>query len=420
MIIKKIDITGLRALKRATLEFAPGMNLIVGVNGVGKTTILDAIRIALSAILPEITAYKGFTTSFLKSDILVGADGLQLSVDFLLDQRDFNLLIVKQHDKNKVDQEGVVRAQTFETPDIVTISPSISDIGKALKISRVQPVGIFFSTKRSLMINHQPRQTAAAGGQAAAFSEALSDKREFNLRTFAQWYHVQQELSSENPVALKHLSALTGAIKNFLPEFDNLHVADTDGNFGFVIEKNGVPLFLWQLSDGERGVLSLVMDIARRLSQANPELDNPVKDGVAVILIDELDLHLHPKWQRMIVKNLTDTFQNCQFIATTHSPQIIPALEPARITLVKNNQTIRPERSLGMDSNWLLRHLMGGDDRPADASEAIVAVEDLILATEFEEARNLIGKFRAEGFDLQEWSILEARIARLEVIDDEE
>ncbi|KAM3100867.1 AAA family ATPase [Phormidesmis sp. 146-35] len=88
-----------------------------------------------------------------------------------------------------------------------------------------------------------------------------------------------------------------------------------------------------QLSDGERSVLALVLDLARGLSQANPILENSLQ-GKAVVLIDELDLHLHPIWQRTIVAKLTQTFPNCQFIATTHSPQIVGEVKPPGLSLI--------------------------------------------------------------------------------------
>ena len=87
----------------------------------------------------------------------------------------------------------------------------------------------------------------------------------------------------------------------------------------------GIDLQIDQLSGGYKAVLSVTADIAKRLAQANPVSDNPLEEE-AVILIDELDLHLHPKWQKSIVEDLKRTFPNCQFIVSTHSPFIIQSL----------------------------------------------------------------------------------------------
>jgi ribonuclease HI len=182
------------------------------------------------------------------------------------------------------------------------------------------------------------------------------------------------------------------------------------------LEKNRIALDVRQLSEGERGLLAIVLDIARRLSQANPSLADPIKQGKAVVLIDELDLHLHPKWQRSIVEQLTRTFPRCQFIATTHSPQIVAAVEPEQVLLLTDTGVVRPDRTLGMDSNWILRHLMQADDRPVRAGQAIRGVEALIKKGTFIRARKVIAEAKEKGLDLPEWSVLEARMARLEVL----
>jgi predicted ATP-binding protein involved in virulence len=167
-------------------------------------------------------------------------------------------------------------------------------------------------------------------------------------------------------------------------------------------------------------MLAVAIEIARRLVLANPVSEDPVKSGDGVVLIDELDLHLHPKWQRSIAYNLVRIFPNCQFIATTHSPQIIPSLEPERIQIIELDKVFFPDRSLGMDTNWILKYLMESDDRPENASNAIAEIEQLIKEIEFEKARSKMAEYKKEGLDLPEWSIFEARIARLEIIDDQE
>ena len=130
-------------------------------------------------------------------------------------------------------------------------------------------------------------------------------------------------------------------------------------------------------------------------------------------------MHLHPNWQRSIVNNLARTFPSCQFIATTHSPQIIPSLESERVQLIDNDRVFNPERSLGVDTNWILKFLMDTSDRPNWANEAIMKIENLINEGDFEQARKLMLEYKKQEIDLPEWASLEARIARLEIIDEE-
>lgn len=118
-----------------------------------------------------------------------------------------------------------------------------------------------------------------------------------------------------------------------------------------------------QLSDGERGILALVLDLTRRLAQANPSMEDPAAEAEAVVLIDELDLHLHPKWQRQIVTKLTKTFPKCQFIATTHSPQIVGEVGHRRIQMIADGQVYSPTHSYGVDSSRVLEEIMGANPR---------------------------------------------------------
>src|SRR5262249_17021928 len=103
-----------------------------------------------------------------------------------------------------------------------------------------------------------------------------------------------------------------------------------------------------------------------------------------------------------------------QFVATTHSPQVVAAVEPEQVLLLSTEGVVHPDRSLGMDSNWILRHLMEADERPPGAVTAIKTVEGLIKKGAFKKALASMANAKKKGLDLPEWSMLEARIARLE------
>ncbi|MCD8031132.1 MAG: AAA family ATPase [Bacteroides sp.] len=123
MIIKTLQLTNLRAYKKVEFEFQPGMNLLVGVNGVGKTTALEALRISLSRILPEITVSKNRKENFSLSDIQIGSTYLQVSCDFEIEDHAFNLLINNQKDTIKPKDNDSVRDQVEEIRDKEKISP---------------------------------------------------------------------------------------------------------------------------------------------------------------------------------------------------------------------------------------------------------------------------------------------------------
>lgn len=391
MKITKLTVAGLRAFTQAEFEFHSGMNLLVGVNGVGKTTVLDALCICWSKILPEISVSRNRKDDFRLSDIQIGAHSMSVSLDFEIKNQACNLLILKQKEAFLENEEGNPRAQIAETPDIEQITPSFKEIERNTAATKTQPLVVFFSTKRSLITEKAPSKISSIGGKAAAFAESLSDNREFNLRTFAEWFKAQEELGEELPISLRHIAVLREAVGLFLPTLQNLHVVEIEDKLHFMVEKAGIPLSIYQLSDGERGVLSMVLDLAKRLSQANPDLEDPLREGSAIVLIDELDLHLHPKWQRTIVENLTRTFPNCQFIATTHSPQIIGEVSSDCITIIDNG-TFRPANSFGVDSSRILEEILDTPSRNKLVDEILNSLYRAIDANELGKAKELLSK----------------------------
>lgn len=413
MRIKRLQLANIRAFEQAEFDFREGMNLLVGVNGVGKTTVLDALCICLSKILPDITESRSRSLPFLEDDIRVGSNFMTVNCSFEFQGKNFSYLIHKNRESSVPRNSDKPREQVWETPDKEECQPPLPSF-KDVKKAPEQPLGVFFSTRRSLISDALFTKASSAGGQASAFADALS-RRELRLQEIAHWMRAQEVQGAELPLALKHLSSLKAAAKCFLPECENLR-AETAPKPRLIVDKAGKELDIRQLSDGERGMFALVLDLAQRLSQANPKLEDPVTNGSAIVLIDEIDLHLHPKWQRTVVNQLTETFKNCQFIVTTHSPQIVASVEPEQVLLFKGDEVIRPDRTLGMDSNWILRFLMESDDRPPEASKAIKEVETLINEGDFEGARTKIAENRNAGLDLPEWSVLDSRMARMELL----
>ena len=132
--------------------------------------------------------------------------------------------------------------------------------------------------------------------------------------------------------------------------------------------QNSEKLALDQLSGGYRAVLALVADLAWRMAQGNPHLDNPLSSE-AIILIDEIELHLHPSWQQRILNDLMRTFPNAQFIVSTHSPQVLTTVRPEHIVeLVREDGRIVAGApagwTYGAESGDVLSVVMGVHERP--------------------------------------------------------
>ena len=412
MRITSLKLANIRAIETAEFRFQPGFNLIVGVNGVGKSTILDALRICISRILPSATESRAKTMSFAVSDIRSGFPFLdaELSLTIGVDEFHFtrrqwretyaaddvkNLEKLRREILNSERLRDRARSLLRELEESLEVSnsdafmPSQAELKRVVHTATVAPNCVFFSTNRSVISNVKAK-SRAAGGKSAAYADALVPRLMY-VAQFADWMRAQEALAGEHDAAERHLKVLQSAVVRFLPTYENLRPADEKSS-RLIINQGGIALDVGQLSDGERGVLALVLDIARRLSQANPTLDDPLREGHAVVLIDEIDLHLHPTWQRQVVHKLIATFPRCQFIATTHSPQVIGEVEHDRIHIMADGEVYSPTHSFGVDSSRVLEEIMDAVPRSSEVDNLLKAVSQEVGKQRYDNARGLLAK----------------------------
>ena len=177
----------------------------------------------------------------------------------------------------------------------------------------------------------------------------------------------------------------------FLPNCRDLR-SDENDEPDAIVERLPTTLLVSQLSDGERGTLAMVLDLTRRLAQANPHLSDPAAEAEAIVLIDEIDLHLHPRWQREVIHNLTAAFPKCQFIATTHSPQVISEVPHDRVQIMTPEGVYSPEYSYGVDSSRILEEIMDVHARPKEIEELLKRVSSLVGEEKLREARDALSE----------------------------
>lgn len=413
MRVTSLKLANLRAIDAAEFHFQPGFNLIVGVNGVGKSTVLDALRICASRLLPSMTESRAKAMTFAVDDIRSGMPFLDVELSLALGSDEFRLTrrqwreTFAADDADNLDRlrREILNSERLRekartllreleeshgVSDSDAFSPSLGQLKKAARSTATAPNCIYFSTNRSVTSDASSSKAKAAGGRSAAYAEALVP-RPMYVAQFADWMRVQGVLGREHEAAARHLDVLRSAVERFLPNYANLRPGE-ESSPRLVIDQGGITLDFTQLSDGERGVLALVLDLARRLSQANPSLDDPLAESDAVVLIDEIDLHLHPKWQRQIVRNLTAAFPRCQFIATTHSPQVIGEVEHDRIQIIANGQVYSPTHSFGVDSSRVLEEIMDADPRTQEVNELLSQISQDVGKQRYESARGLLVK----------------------------
>lgn len=386
MRLKTLILNGYKGFeKEISIEFSSQTTAIIGVNGSGKTSVLDGINLMLSRLYTAFMLDKHFV------------DDLRLGEAININSSNaFGNLIIHFSDKKEFSSFFQIERQN----DSIELGDSLKHLsfdflGKKYIHKRNLPIPIFYPTERAvgeISLNKKDKDFYTPNNHQEALHNAFSSKADF--KTFFEWFKEREDYENEmrlneNPdFRLKELNAVRKAIAHFLDDFEKLRVK-RHPKLELVVRKGEEELSISQLSHGERIVLAMVGDMAKRLSLANPLLENPL-EGQAVVMIDEIELHLHPSWQRKIIKNLERTFPNCQFIITTHSPQVLSEIDAQdKVVLLKNNQAYPLPISYGRDSNWILDTIMQVPSRPVEVKEQLKKYFKLIDNGELEQAEEL-------------------------------
>jgi predicted ATP-binding protein involved in virulence len=229
-------------------------------------------------------------------------------------------------------------------------------------------------------------------------SDATAEKFSTTLRQIIK-REVQQKKDAYRNEG-QELNTVTKAIEQFVPEYTHLRVKRVPRPH-MLIDKNKETFNLDQLSDGEKNLIALVGDIARRLAIGNPHKKNPLK-GDGVILIDEIDLHLHPSWQRLVVPKLLEVFPNCQFFISTHSPQVISHVKPESVFLLEQIEGglsySKVDETYGMSLDRVVELVMDDESRPDLVRKDIDKLFELIERKKFTKAKELLTSLK-EGME---------------------
>lgn len=205
-----------------------------------------------------------------------------------------------------------------------------------------------------------------------------------------RWLRLEQQLAVQERAESTQFKVVKQAILQAVP---GCRRVDYHLRLGLLLEIAGQGrLPFGTLSHGQRNMIAMIGDLAWRAAQLNPHLGPDVlQQTPGVVLIDELELHLHPRWQREVVLTLRDIFPAVQFIATTHSPQIVGHLPPRYLQLLIRDPEGRIRaapvpQSLGMDSNWILEQIMDTPDREPETQRKLAAIFTAIDNEDFPEA----------------------------------
>jgi predicted ATP-binding protein involved in virulence len=233
-----------------------------------------------------------------------------------------------------------------------------------------------------------------------------------------QWFYVRENAELRERAKTKNtefeypdLKSIRRAIKSTIEGVEKIYF-DESAPPRFMVEINRnntvTNLALDQLSDGYRNLLAVIIDFARRLAVANPYLKNPL-ESPGILLIDEIELHLHPKWQQTVIPSLRKTFPNTQIIVTTHSPQVLTTVDCRNIRILKDNKVYCvTESTKGAEAKRMLENIFETESRPPDSEigKKIKTIYDLINEDKLDNAQKEID--RLENIKMDEPAIIEA------------
>ena len=459
MEIRKLTLNNLGRFENLEVDFAPtednqsNVIVFIGNNGAGKTSILDALATSLSWFVARMRSEKGSGIAINELVIINDAPAasitLQLSDDVLENNKDAELAhyqwtLIKAR-KGRKSEKSSNLSQLSKLVDNYRQKLTDND-------SASLPLIAYYPVERSVLDISLKIRNKHNFDQIDGYDSALNQGVDF--RRFFEWFREREDIENEeenrrfdefmaNDFAEfievdslinnyeerineanvkdinflrkefenikkamdlikkvddehqdKQLNAVRNAITAFMPDLSNIRV-QRKPRLHMAVDKDGRSLNVLQLSQGEKSLMALVGDIARRLAMMNPELDNPLH-GDGIILIDEVDMHLHPSWQRNLVQRFTDTFPKCQIVLSTHSPLVISDQKDILVYLLNDGEVTALPPLYGEDVNTVLLEVMDTDIRDHDINEKLGNLLDAIQDADIGTAKTLLEALEME------------------------
>ncbi|ALP68641.1 AAA family ATPase [Paraburkholderia caribensis] len=451
MKIEKLELKNVSQFESLDVDFAPqdgplsNVTILIGINGAGKTTILRSLATALSWYVARVRSDRGSGQPIPEAVIRNGANAASTTVTLIDDSERMSWTVAKVRPGRKAELASRMEAAN-KLADRYRHALS-SDKAESL------PLIAFYSVERVVLDVPLRIRGKRTFRQLDGYDNSLSQGVDF--RRFFEWFREREDFENESGITkaidaiatnkpedlgklsefikngnhqldtlqtldwkglqelLKQaqdafslvntirkggldsqLAAVRTAIEAFMPGFSNLRVRRKP-SLHMSVEKDGRSFNILQLSQGEKSLMALVGDIARRLAMMNPTMDNPLL-GDGVVLIDEVDMHLHPQWARSIVERLTTTFPNCQFIVSTHSPLVISDCKDVLVYGLNNGSLTTIPSQYGQDANTVLLDVMDTHIRNAEVARQLNDLLDLIQDNKLADAKALLNKLRAE------------------------
>jgi predicted ATP-binding protein involved in virulence len=429
MKIDRLHLQNFRKFAELTLDLHPQFTLLVGSNGSGKTTILHALTVCLGAWFEALKAkvatlpYQPIQPGDVRLEPLRNAGVTQFREQ----------LPVWVKAIGHIGEKEIAWGQKLETANSHhqwDDDKGIEALGQiATDASSDYPVLAFYRvTRAALPAQSSARDPLTPARRWEAYTHCFDERIDYD--ELRRWFYREAAAAGANGGHKRPgYEVVRRAVFGCVPDADDLWF-DVD-RADLVCSIGGQVQPLSNLSDGQRMLVAMVADIAVKAVTLNAHLlpsdqlgpeDEPLprvlQKTPGVVLIDELDVHLHPGWQRRVAADLKRTFPAIQFVCTSHSPQIIGELKREEIRILRPEGIATPSVAEGADSNWILDHVMDGStSENLDVRKLKDEAEDALAEGDLSQARAKLMELRhiLDG-DTGELVRLESSLSALEAL----
>ncbi|MFZ4526544.1 MAG: AAA family ATPase [Chlorobium sp.] len=380
MIIEKLEFWNYRCFEHLEIDFDPKLTVIVAPNGAGKTTILDGITVVFGTYLGAFDESKG--SGFIGTDIRLVRNSLTGWYEAAPPVKTVAKICTSDKKDISISRQNNSTAPNSKTS--IKDAKPLTQLAKMLQegVRKQEPINLqiltYYGTgriwKETKLIDLS--KSTLSQSRTIGYRDCMNPSSSFKL--FAYWFKqltlsILQAKESEKYATestTKLLIDLHDAVKSAVDKaisFSGWSDIRYDGRFDeiTVSSQDKIVIPVSMVSDGIKSIVSMAADIAFRCVKLNPHLlDKAVEKTKGIVLIDEIDMHLHPQWQQIVVPAFIEAFPNIQFIVTTHSPQVLTTVPPESIRILRENHVEHVTFSLGAQSNDLLYMIQHVDPRP--------------------------------------------------------
>ena len=317
MKIKHLTIENFRAIEHLDLDCSNSVNMFIGDNGAGKSSVLDAVNTLYSWFVARINSTKGKGQSIKKDDIRNGALYCYLYIEVEHHGTKASWSLFKATPASRVEFQGKTDLEQLNGFVEIVLS----------SMGTEEPLLSYYGVNRNVVpVRYDKSLSKKKSITSSGFFDSSAS---VNWKSFFNWFYESENEENRMKVWFnpkyhnEALDAVRECLSDVFPGYSNLRIEDKPTRL--VIQKNDQKISFDRLSDGEKCYITLVLDIARRLATSNTDTGSPLL-GTQIVMIDEVDLHLHPSWQLHVISNLEKKFPNCQFFITSHSSLVLSSL----------------------------------------------------------------------------------------------